>query len=520
MKIYKSILFSCLILITSCNLIDEQVYSFKSDKDFYQSDADLELAINGAYDVFQNHSYFRYQYVQILSYLSPGIGGRGLNANPKHRELILYEHNSVNNEVTNIWREMYRQINACNDIIVNIEGNENLTEEYANIVKGEALFIRAFDYLNLVRFYGAVPLTTEPTIGVNDAYIPRTDVETIYDQIITDLETAYALLPLEQAEKGRATSGAAATLLAKAYITRAGNTDGSPYWQLAKDWAEVVINSGVYQLEADAGSLWEVGNENTNESIFEIQFINGTEGNGTALPKLTQPSKSGTTALGTGWGSIRIEKMTYDDFVGKYPNDYRLDAYIIDSSYTKTNGGNTNIYPKVDNENQGWTYINKYKDPDALDNAEHGSNFIVLRYADVLLMYAEAENEVNGATTDAYNAVNQVLARARQADGTPRAEPADWQPTLTKEEFRQAVLDERKFELIGEGHLWYDVIRKGEQYFLDYINRHNAHPTITEFDITYTRGDDFYRTKMLQPIPQAEISTNQAISQEDQNPGY
>lgn len=520
MKQIKTLLFSILILLASCNLIDEQVYSFKSDKNFYKSDADLELAINGAYDVFQNHSYFRYQYIQILSYLSPGIGGKGLNANPKHRELILYEHNSVNNEITNIWREIYLQINSCNDILANIADNENLTPEYADIVKGEALFIRAFDYLNLVRLYGAVPLRTTPTVGLEQINLPRTDVEVIYNQIIEDLETAYDLLPLEQADEGRATSGAAATLLAKTYITRAGNTDGSPYWQLAKDWAEVVINSGVYQLESDAGDLWELGNENTSESIFEIQFVNGTEGNGTALPKLTQPSKSGTTALGSGWASIRIEKMTYDDFAGKYPNDYRLDVYILDSSYVRTDGGTTKIYPWVSNVNQGWTYINKYKDPDAIDNAEHGSNFIALRYADVLLMYAEAENEINGPTTAAYEAVNQILARARQADGTPRLEPADWQPTLTKDEFRQAVLDERKFELIGEGHLWYDVIRKGEQYFLDYINRHNAHPTITEFDVTYTRGDDFYRTKILQPIPQAEISTNQAISAEDQNPGY
>jgi starch-binding outer membrane protein, SusD/RagB family len=516
----KFSIFGLLLLASACNLIDEKVYSFKSEGNFYQSDADVQLALNGAYDVFQNHGYFRYQYPQITMYLSPGIGGKGLDANPKHRELIAYEHNSTNNEIGNMWTEMYKQINACNDILEHLEDNTMVSENFGKTAKGEALFIRALDYFNLVRLFGAVPLRTKVVKNFDEVHVARTPVDEVYTQIIADLEMAYSLLPLEQADKGRATSGAAAALLAKIYLTRAGNTDGSPYWQNAKDWAEVVINSGVYQLEPDAANLWAIGAKNTDESIFEIQFVNGGEGNGTALPKLTQPSNSGTTALGTGWGTIRIEKLTYDDFVGKYPGDYRLDAYILDSAYTKTDGGVTKIYPKVSNANQGWTYINKYKDPDALENAEHGSNFIFLRYADVLLMFAEAENEINGPTAAAYDAVNQVLTRARNADGVPRNQPANWQQTLTKEEFRQAVLNERKFELIGEVHLWYDTIRKGVDYFLNELNRHNNNPNLTEFDITYNRGDDFYRTKVLQPLPQDEISTNQAIGVEDQNPGY
>mgnify|MGYP000126724053 CR=1 FL=1 len=411
---------------------------------------------------------------------------------------------------------------AVGALVAQSEGaNPEIKQETIDRVTGEAKFLRALSYFNLVRLFGGVPLKTTPTIGYEDSQVPRNTVDAVYEQIIADLTAAHTLLPEVQAEKGRATNGAAAALLAKVYLTRAGNTDDSPYWQQSKDWAKKVIDSGLYQLEPIASDLFEVGAKNSVESIFEVQFANGGDGNGNALPKLTTPSRSGLAALGTGWGSVRLQKKIYDDFVTKYPNDYRINSYIIHSSYVKTDGSATKIYPLENNaQNNGWPFLNKYKDPDALNNAEHGANFMYLRYADVLLMYAEAENEINGPTNEAYNAIDELLARARNTPDSVSTSPANWQHTLSKEEFRQEVLNERQFELIGEVHFWYDLIRKGEQHFLDYLNAYNNHPTLSNFDVLYDLTDDHYKTRMLLPIPQEEITTNSAISSTDQNPGY
>ena len=139
-----------------------------------------------------------------------------------------------------------------------------------------------------------------------------------------------------------------------------------------------------------------------------------------------------------------------------------------------------------------------------------------LRYADLLLMLAEIENELNGPG-NAYQYVNEVLARARtQADGTQAPEPADWSG-MAQDEFRTRILRERQYELLGENHEWFDTRRRGYEYFLEeVIETHNNFPNLGNKDFTYPVSVK----NMLLPIPSTELSNNTEISQADQNPGY
>ena len=378
-----------------------------------------------------------------------------------------------------------------------------------------------------------IPIKLESTQGFDGVMIGLSPSEDVYDQVIVpDMEFALENLPYTRvaSENGRVTKGSAAAALAKVYMTMAGynpmtkqfSPNASEYWAKARDYAKFVMDSCSYTLVPDFAELWELGNKNTSESIFEVQYLRGT-GTGSGYSKIFTPSKSGLSAKGGGWGRARMTQKSYDDFDTKYPGDYRLVSTIVNidgqSGYHDIKKDKfVPVYPtkKYNKKNQSWPYVAKWTDPEAPDNFAADNNFIVIRYADVLLMFAEAENEVNGPSADAYAAVNQVLARGRHADGTEREEPADWvEGSLTQDEFREAVFNERHFELMGELKLWFDLVRLGWDKFRTFKEEDNAYgykPDALKAGV--------YERNMYYPIPNLEISSNDAISVTDQNPGY
>jgi hypothetical protein len=205
----------------------------------------------------------------------------------------------------------------------------------------------------------------------------------------------------------------------------------------------------------------------------------------------------------------------YDQHVSQYPGDPRIDATFIYNSYTKVNGTTQNLYPIQINGNNGYTAIKKYLDPD-FNGSTTSRNMLKLRYADALLMLAEITNELNGPTTEAYAYVNEVLARARNTESGPVAEPADFSG-LSQDEFRRRIMRERQYELLGENHEWFDTRRRGYEYFLEeVIETHNSFPNLGNNDYIYPISVK----NMLLPIPSTELSNNTEISQADQNPGY
>jgi hypothetical protein len=389
------------------------------------------------------------------------------------------------------------------------------------------------------------------------------------------------LLPKTQSLKGAATKGAAYGLLAKVYLTAAsmkkhsGNTGGNfdfvpeqAYYDSARLYCQRVTDLGVYKLVDDYMKQFPIqfapnrtvtpaGFENSSESIFEIQFVNGSLRMGSGLPMQIMPTPrqrwengkvvstlpdgtlapatcgSGYTYNDAGWGEFRVTKTFFDDFLLAHrdttnkQDDYRMDITFLGGpkgivvSYKKgvlqTKVGDTlfvypyNPRPAVDIA-QRWPYLGKYQDYNGTATTQHGSNFIYLRYADVLLMQAEAENELND-NVSATTHLNMIMARARKADGTPRLTPYDYSSGLSQDSLRKAIWNERGFELFGEAHFWFDQVRTGQ--YIKFLEHYNSYEYIVRPEREVPMAID--KRNMLFPIPYLEISRNDKITQ---NPGH
>ncbi|MDC1230059.1 RagB/SusD family nutrient uptake outer membrane protein, partial [bacterium] len=395
----------------------------------------------------------------------------------------------------------------ANIIIANIEESNLPNKDRA---LGEAYFLRGATYFDLVRYFGGVPLKLLPA-SIDNLNTPRSSKEEVYDAIISDFENAKLMLPnTGEALFQRPVKLAANMFLAKVYMTLASETNNMEMWQAAYD--EAIQVYGQYSLVPTFAELYNPLNENTVESIFEIQYAtNGAVRNSDIIRSYTLKQFYEYPTF----GRIRPNKEVYDQHLNQYPGDPRIAATFIYDSYTKVNGNNQNLYPIQINGNDGYTGLKKYLEPN-FNGSTTNRNMLKLRYADLLLMLAEIENELNGPG-GAYQYVNEVLARARtQADGTQAAEPADWSG-MSQDEFRTRILRERQYELLGENHEWFDTRRRGYEYFLEeVIETHNNFPNLGNKDFTYPVSVK----NMLLPIPSTELSNNTEISQADQNPGY
>lgn len=497
------------------SLIREKPTHFLNETNVYSSEEGAKAALTGVYSSLISYHYMTRSFPMSLMHHSGRFHGKhGASSD-------LYQLNPLPNNkfIGNMWANMYQMVNRANDVIANLEESE-IEASVADPILGEVHFLRAFTYFNLVRAWGDVPLTLEPT-SIANMDQPRAPADRVYEAIIADLEKAKKLMP-EPAEQrqGRPNKYAAYALLAKVYVTMAGNDSGSPHWQKAHDNAIVVYNEGPYDLINSYSELWAPQKENSIESMFEIQFNKEYH---TRL--IRETSLSGRFRNATAWGRVRISKELYTDHVDKYPKDPRIKTTYVDSSYTRWKDPNTpketGVYPNHGNggwakKNFGNPGLNKYYATDVTPSSASNTNFVVMRYADLLLLLAEIENELNGPA-GAYKYVNEVLARARtRADGSQAPGPADWSG-MTQEEFRSRIMDERKFELVGEFDDWFDTRRRGYEYFKEHvIIPHNTHPDFHNKDFVFPDNPK----NMLLPIPESEINSNPEITPADQNSGY
>jgi len=492
--------------------LEETPYTFISSQALYNTDADCEAAINGCYSNMADYGGFGAGY---LTWMTVGSGGYYTTQGP-NSDMNTLTFGASNLWLTNNspWDAFYSAIKVANDIIVNVPLG-NATDSVKTKIVGEAHLLRGMLYFNLVRMFGGVPLRTAP-VTQDDINLPRSTKEQVYDLVIADLEKAKTMMTTAP-QRGRPSRYAASALLGKVYLTMAGNDQSSPNWLKAKNELLIVVNSMAYKLERSYTKLFDVTNENTVESIIEIQYTISGGPNGQFCNFFT-PSQSTLTPLATNgpFGRNRVNKDIFDRHRTQYPTDPRVDANYVYGSYPRLTGGSQSVYP-ANTGGQGFPYIKKYIDP-AYVATYSNKNFIYLRYADVLLMLAECENEINGPAA-AYQYVNQVLARARDknGDGTVIATtPADW-TGMTQTVFRDRIMRERRYELIGECHLYHDVRRRGQQYLFDFLTEHNTHPTLNlAFDKIYPLNARL----LLMPIPDKEINSNSMINPSDQNPGY
>lgn len=485
-KIKQYIVFVLVLLCFSVSFsgctkdLDEKVYSFIATQDFWKTAADAEAGIKGAYEAFIVDPYIpNYYYV-----VEQPSDFTTINRNDTHQQLDRWDLPSNHPFVTNLWNQLYRQIARSNGVVLNV-ANISMNETTKKSIIAEAKFLRAQNYFIIVRLWGAAPLALTVVEGVASTSLPRTPVEALYAQIEKDLKEAEVDLPATRtgAEVGRVTAGAAKTLLSWVYLTQ-------KKWQLASDKAKEVMNSKIYTLQPKFADVFNVGNKNNTEVIFSVQFDG-------AIARNALASFCNTGGANNPYCSNAVNVWSVDpksDIWTIWDVTEERRNYSVYSSFVGRNGQVVTIDPNFPS-------YGKYRDPSETAISNSKVNPIFLRYADVLLIFAEAEAQAKGAPTpEAYDAVNQVI---RRAFGLPIALPSAKDIAgLALQPFVDKVIEQRGFEFTMEGKRLYDLMRTGK--FPDKI-KSLGKPAI--------RGSLF-------PIPQSEIDANEAINNTDQNPGY
>ena len=449
-----------------------------ADSVAYKSASEVEAALAGAYSDFKNEYYQLDYFVNGDAQSDDAYAG---GDNPSNFQIDDYRLDATNSNVSRDWRYLYATIGKANKVINNVlkVSDPALTTARKNEILGEASFIRAFMYFQLVQLWGDVPLQLTDVSSISadqlDEIYPvlfpeRKPQSEVYARIIADLEVALANVRATAANKGFATKGAVNAMLAKVYATQVPHD-----WNKVSQYCDAVIAGG-YSLLPDYNSLWDNNNENSAESIFEINYNGGiTDGNwgvkifrGIDWKKFNLPANDLVKAFDAEGDVIRKEaSIVFLDVSGKWS----------DIHWPQTN------YP----------FINKHHD----FNEGSAQNYIFIRLADILLLKAEALTEagdVNGAAA----LVNQIRNRVNLANTT----------AATKDAMALAIEKERRLEMAFEGHRWFDLKRTGRA-----IAVMNAATGVNNASLGYTLNEN----RLLWPIPQAELDKNLKLIQ---NAGY
>lgn len=540
-----------LVGLPGCSL-DEQILDTPKAGTSVRSDGDIRTVLAGAYGSLQGFNGFKFGVSSLVMLAADDISSIQGNVGELGRKTFT----GANTSVQGAWTALFQTINTANYLLEQLEQAASATQPVKTQAAAECRYLRAFSYFYAVRIWGGVPLRTRSTDANTDFSLPRNTVDEIYAQIFADLRAASPGLPtrskLAASDLGRPTKGAAQALLSKAYLTYAAYLDqkaeakSRTNYEQASLYADSVINSNEYKLLPFA-DLWNVEKEKDayQEVIFGLRYTRDPAvaqaqalGSDFAAYFLSaqMPNVAGNGASKTGTGQFRVQPWFYDYITsGDYKGDYRTEVSFV-TRYVNLAGRTVAVYPTIaatTDLTDTAPYVFKYVDPRATDGRNHENDLFVTRLAEVYLIRAEAENELNGPTAAAYVAFNRVRERARRADGTVRTIPADLPRTLTQQEFRQKLLDERAIELVGELHRWFDLVRlkapTGKTMYEYQFG--TVLPKITaglpRWTATTRRWDGgrteatnlpvFNARYLLFPISNNEILINNKIGQ---NPGY
>jgi len=443
-------------------------------------------------------------------------GGQNISEGLDAYDLDNFKTRTNNAIALEYYRAQYQGIGRCNLGLqeVSVMSTDSvMTEALQSRLMGELHFLRALYYFRLVRVYGGVPLVDFVVESADKWQQPRASADEIYDFIIEDLEYANDLLwnkdEYSDEDLGRATKGAAQAMLLKVNLYRHN-------YREAESWGDSIINSGIYGLHANYADNFKLENENGIESVFEIQYVEDPtsdygEGNGFTRGTFTTIlTRSRSSALGGGWGWNKPTQNLYDTYE---ENDPRRDVTILNPTDDQIETPEEEIYlgSRYLNRKTGW-----YDENDVGYKLDHHSrsplNRIDIRYADVLLMYAEAACE-NGNLAEAKEALDMVRSRADTSESRSILPefPEYNDYSDTKDDLRKAIRHERRVELAMEGHRWFDICRWG--IAKEVMDAYKA----GESEEVRSHMADFVEGKHeLLPIPSKEIELNPMI----QNPNY
>lgn len=499
----------------SCSL-DEPSYGKTTSDNYYQKESDIEQALTGAYLQLRttwNEYALNHYFIGDCTTDDALKGGGGDGDRGEVRDLANFTVYTTNGEVGRRWEILYRLINRCNDVIhyaPNAIGDKETLTRYAN----EAKALRAFGYYCLVTTFGEVPLLTEPMLPAEILMVPRSPVEKVYEFIIDDL-TAASELPAKgfygAEDAYRVTRGFAKTMLAKTYMFKG---DFSLAEAVLHDIVEVDKD---YSLLSDYGMNWRQEYENGTESVFEIsnKVYDKTIATGTNVPHFF------TSRRVSGYQGYGFHVPTQDLYDAFDADDPRI-------TYVFTQTGDRYVGDTEDQDNaESQSGYHDYKmtvpmvEKMGFDVWMISYNIRLIRYSDVLLMYAEVLNE-NGKSMQALTYLNNVRRRARETNPLdPRRDKQVYVPAVTssslpditetnKEKLKEIIWNERRCELAMEGWRRDDLMR---QKRFGEVMRGYAAKYSTDKGANFQDSRDY-----LLPIPQGERDKSQNIL--SQNPGY
>ncbi|RKD91650.1 RagB/SusD family nutrient uptake outer membrane protein [Mangrovibacterium diazotrophicum] len=505
--IVSAVLFGC-----SEDLLDKTPKDALSPSTFFQDETQTMMALVGVYNAIQPNAtpahFYQFEFMADNGYCQAAWQGSN--------EVGSWSTTSTSWAPYAKWTLDYSIISRANEFMQNLE-TAPVSDEVRSQMMGEAKFLRAYAYSDLITYFGDVPLiTTVQTL--EDAYVSRDPKSDVYNQIIADFDDAIAALPTTVSEVGRATKGAALAYKAKILLF---NED----WSEAASAAKQVIDLGVYDFYPDYVGLFEEANENNEEVIFDIQYTTSQ----------TQPWPAEPFVLGT-WQTSNITAdminsyyMTnglpitdaasgYDDQDPYTNRDPRLDATVV---LPGTMYGDATFIPASYAEYPCGAKPRKYAEYGVTDVNISTLNTILMRYADVCLMRAEALIESGSTDQEIYDLIDDVRARV----GMPSVESVEG-TGLSQDELREIVRHERRVEFCMEGTRYGDMLRwKDESLVHDvygYDKSKLSDPTDpTKWVFSQIRIDvrTFNASKgWLWPVPQADIDINENLL--PQNPGY
>jgi starch-binding outer membrane protein, SusD/RagB family len=513
-------LLAALLVLLGCNdFLAEEPEDFLSPDNFPVTEADLRLALGGIdnwYTGGTNQPYFIRGWPMITEVPSDQtVYSRPTD--PTRYEQDTYTFTPANEWLWRVWRQIYGAINQANIIIERVPQMTAVPQAVKNRYLGAALFHRAFNHLNAARVWGSVPLILAPLTDFGAAArITRAPIESVYVAIAADLEEAATLLPLRWLDSatpddGRPTQGAAYAMLADVYMNMSGVLVNQNRWADAARAAKAVIDSNRYSLVPNFSDLWLIRNKNGPEHIYSIQF-EGTQRN--LFTCQSRPAGIGVESCTNYWYTTAAFMSSFDSLDARKGPTFLTQVNVPLDCTTGAAGCVTYYYDKPSTGGTGtpappfgnkaprfpdfMPYYGKFFDANgSIQNSQSQRtdlNWPIYRYAEVLLMFAEAENEANGPTQAALNAINLVRRRAALQDLTLG---------LSQDSLRTLVRKERGFELAFESKRLFDLKRWGT--FFDVLSQDPvAGPRVQPYHVFLA-------------IPQREIDLAPGLAQ---NPGY
>lgn len=500
----------------SCDeFLKEEPEAFLSEDQYYKTQTDAVNAVNAVY-FFLNSGGSNIQ-TPYNTLFNTGMNMAGDDedpgpgaTNPDVRSLSVLAHSSSNLRIYEIWQQHFAAIKKANVALEKIPAIQFDEALKARLI-GEVKFLRALYYFNVVRLYGDVPVITEYQKFVNagDYEIAKSPSTEVYALIEKDLKEAAAALPATYASPnvGRATAGAAKSLLAKVYLTKA-----SYPLNIASHYADAVATAEEALSPADGGTgafgydlvtnyaeVFLPAFKNNKEHIFSAQFKSNSLNQGNN--EYPRSILSGVPGLNGNYAHmVRFYTVGEDKFFSVYKlfkkGDKRRDVTFV-RGFTSPSNGRKYALPIANTAVPGDStpFWNKWIDPASSSvTNQSAANVPILRYAELLLIHAEAENEANGPTAKAYKSINRIRNRA----GLPNLTAG-----LSKEQFRDSVYLDRRLEVVYEYQRWFDLIRQkdasGKPSFVANLHK-----------VGKTNAAEKHR---LYPIPQSEIDNNKLLVQ-------